>query len=140
MATAEVAEALRLAMTQQMMSGLSFHPFEALMYLAPATSVWLFLGIFTLEWPTIIAKNHLSVVVEHPLKFLAASTLGFMVSTLVPASEDAELSTLPAVVPGTSQVHAAVHATPPTPVRPNEGPASAPRHPSLQPPDYSAVT
>lgn len=79
---AEVAESVRLVMTQYLLVGKKFHPFEGLMYLAPATAFWLALGSLLTEVPRMLDDNALRVVVSNPLKFLAAAAMGFGVNLL----------------------------------------------------------
>lgn len=79
---AEVAEAVRLVMTQYLLVGKKFHPFEGLMYLAPATAFWLGLGSLITEVPRMLQDNAFAVVAKNPLKFLAAAAMGFGVNLL----------------------------------------------------------
>ena len=79
---AEVAESVRLVMTQYLLVGRKFHPFEGLMYLAPATAFWLALGSLLTEVPRMLHDNALAVVLNTPVKFLAAAVMGFGVNLL----------------------------------------------------------
>jgi len=79
---AEVAEAVRLVMTQYLLVGRKFHPFEGLMYIAPATAFWLAIGSLCTEVPRMIKDGALGVVLQNPLKFLAAAAMGFGVNVL----------------------------------------------------------
>lgn len=78
----ECAEAGRLIMTQTLLQGLSFHPIESMLYIAPASVAWMLIGSVVTEIPEMLRKGGLDIIVEHaPLFFLAAS-LGFVVTTL----------------------------------------------------------
>jgi hypothetical protein len=78
----ETAEAGRLIMTQTLLQGSSFHPIEGLMYLAPASVVWmaLFAGFF--EVPAIVKSGALRIVFENPGLFAIAASMGFGVMAL----------------------------------------------------------
>jgi hypothetical protein len=78
----ESAEAARLIMTQTLLQGMSFHPMEGLMYLAPASIIWMVIGAAMMEFQEIADKNALLIVKNNPGLFLAAATMGFGVMTL----------------------------------------------------------
>jgi hypothetical protein len=78
----ESSEALRLIMTQILLQGHSFHPIEGMMYLAPACVFWMILGAAILEFPTMIREGAHTIVLENPVLFLGAATMGFAVTTL----------------------------------------------------------
>mmetsp|Transcript_10735 Transcript_10735/g.18672 ORF Transcript_10735/g.18672 Transcript_10735/m.18672 type:complete len:347 (-) Transcript_10735:641-1681(-) len=82
MLASETGEALRLVMTQWLLTGLKFHPVEGLMYLAPACSLWLLAGASVLEFRKMAAENAVDIIYAHPLKFAAAAVMGFMVNGL----------------------------------------------------------
>lgn len=78
----ESSEALRLIMTQTLLQGLSFHPIEGMMYLAPACLMWMVVGAAILEFPTILREGALSIITENTFLFFAAASMGFAVTTL----------------------------------------------------------
>eukprot|EP00884_Botryococcus_braunii_P023437 jgi/Botrbrau1/9778/Bobra.85_1s0022.2 len=78
----ETFEAIRLVMTQILLVGLKFHPIEGLMYLAPACTAWLVLGVALLEWPRMAAENALDLMAAKPLLYLTAAAMGFGVNSL----------------------------------------------------------
>jgi hypothetical protein len=78
----ETSEACRLIMTQTLLQGLSFHPIESMMYLAPACVLWMILGAAFLELPSIVNDGAISIVLQHPFSFFAAASMGFCVTTL----------------------------------------------------------
>lgn len=82
MFASESFEALRLVMTQLLLTGLKFHPVEGLMYLAPSCFFWLALGSVWLELPSMMQNNALAVVASQPLFFGSAAVLGFAVNFL----------------------------------------------------------
>lgn len=55
---------------------------EGLMYLAPACSFWLLLGVAFYEWPKMAEANALSLIAAKPLMYLAAAAMGFGVNSL----------------------------------------------------------
>ena len=55
---------------------------EGLMYLAPACSFWLLLGVAFYEWPKMAEANALSLIAAKPLIYLAAAAMGFGVNSL----------------------------------------------------------
>lgn len=79
---AEVAESVRIVMTQYLLVGKKFHPFEGLMYLAPATAFWLAIGSLITELPRMLQDNALAVIMTNPIKFIAAPVMGFGVNLL----------------------------------------------------------
>ena len=79
---AEIAESVRLVMTQYLLTGKKFHPFEGLMYLAPATALWLGIGSLITEVPSMIRDGAIDVVTRNALKFAAAACMGFGVNLL----------------------------------------------------------
>ncbi len=79
---AEVIEAVRLVMTQVLLTNLHFHPIEGLMYLGPACAGWLLTGSAVLEAKSMALQGAGQVVLARPLQFAAAGTLGFFVNGL----------------------------------------------------------
>ena len=55
---------------------------EGLMYLAPACSFWLLLGVAFYEWPIMAEANALGLIAAKPLLYLAAAAMGFGVNSL----------------------------------------------------------
>lgn len=55
---------------------------EGLMYLAPACSFWLLLGVATVEWPRMAEEDALSLIANKPLLYLLAAAMGFGVNSL----------------------------------------------------------
>jgi hypothetical protein len=78
----ETAEAGRLIMTQMLLHGHSFHPIEGLMYLAPASVVWMIMFAAVFEVPAILQTGAMGIVLENPGLFLLAATMGFSVMAL----------------------------------------------------------
>jgi hypothetical protein len=78
----ETAEAGRLIMTQMLLHGHSFHPIEGLMYLAPASVVWMTMFAAVFEVPAILQTGAMGIVLENPGLFLLAATMGFGVMAL----------------------------------------------------------
>lgn len=52
------------------------------MYLAPACLFWMTLGAAVLEVPTMIQEGAHVIVLQNPLLFCGAATMGFGVTTL----------------------------------------------------------
>lgn len=52
------------------------------MYLAPACTCWLALGMLLVEWPAMQQAGALSLMAARPLLYLSAAALGFAVNTL----------------------------------------------------------
>lgn len=82
MFVSESFEAVRLVMTQILLTGMKFHPIEGLMYLAPSCSFWLFLGSLWLELPSMMETDAWNVVASRPLYFASAAVMGFAVNFL----------------------------------------------------------
>lgn len=82
MMLSECFEATRLVMTQILLVGLKFHPIEGLMYLAPACTFWLIIGVATLELRRMMEENAFQLIADRPLLYLAAAAMGFGVNAL----------------------------------------------------------
>jgi len=82
MLAAEMAEVMRLVLTQKLLNTQKFHPLEGLMYLAPASLLWISVFCLALEAPRMAAMGAFSTVAAHPLLFALAAGLGFVVNTL----------------------------------------------------------
>lgn len=82
MLSSESFEAIRLVLTQLLLTGLKFNPIEGLMYLAPACTFWLALGSLVLESRDMARSNAAALVGRYPLQFLAAASMGFAVNSL----------------------------------------------------------
>jgi hypothetical protein len=78
----ESAEACRLIMTQTLLQGLSFHPIEGMLYLAPASVVWMAAGAAAFEVRPMLASGDWAIVMANPGLFAAAASMGFLVTTL----------------------------------------------------------
>ena len=52
------------------------------MYLAPACTFWLFIGMLLVEWPAMSAANALGMMAARPFLYFSAAALGFLVNTL----------------------------------------------------------
>ena len=53
---------------------------EGMYFVSPASLIFLGILIATLEWQQMVDENAWGQIVEHPLIFLAAGTLGFGVN------------------------------------------------------------
>ena len=82
MFASEVAEALRLVLTQKLLRNMKFHPVEGLMYFAPACTLWLTLGALIFEVPRLRSDGGLAAIAGHPAHFAAAAVMGFSVNAL----------------------------------------------------------
>lgn len=80
--TSEFAEAVRLVLTQYLLVGVKLEPLEGLMYMAPASMLWLALGSVVAEFPKMHANQALLIPLQHPGPFLLAAVSGFLVSIL----------------------------------------------------------
>lgn len=78
MLLSEIADALRLVLTQLLLSSSTWHPVEALMYLAPACAACLVVGIYFAEWEAMQRQDALSKLARRPMLYLLASVLGFV--------------------------------------------------------------
>jgi hypothetical protein len=79
----ESAEAGRLIMTQTLLQGtMTFHPIEGLMYLAPASVVWMALFAGCFEVPKMLRTGALRIVFDNQGLFVLAATMGFAVTAL----------------------------------------------------------
>ena len=52
------------------------------MYLAPACTMWLFLGVLLVEWPAMAREGALGLMQAKPLLYMAAAVMGFGVNAL----------------------------------------------------------
>lgn len=82
MMLSECFEATRLVMTQILLVGLKFHPIEGLMYLAPACTFWLVIGVATLDLRRMLEEGAFQLIADRPLMYLAAAAMGFGVNAL----------------------------------------------------------
>lgn len=82
MLLSETTEALRLVMTQVLLTGLKFHPIEGLMYLAPSCFFWLGSGSLLMELRPMLKAGGFVVMASAPFKFFLAGCMGFAVNAL----------------------------------------------------------
>ena len=82
MMSSETFEAIRLVITQLLLTDLKFHPIEGLMYLSPACFFWLALGSLTTELRPMLSSGAFEVVAAQPWKFCLAAGLGFAVNSI----------------------------------------------------------
>jgi drug/metabolite transporter (DMT)-like permease len=80
MLLSEAADALRLVLTQLLLSSSLWHPIEALMYLAPGCAASLVLGVFFVEWDAMQTEQALAKIADRPLTYALAAVLGFAVN------------------------------------------------------------
>ena len=80
-----ICEGLRLVMMQSLVAKRSFHPIEALFYLAPAASFWMLLFVGSTEAIHIHQDQHLAHVVAHPIYIAASAVAGFGVNAMAMA-------------------------------------------------------
>ena len=52
------------------------------MYLAPACTMWLVLGVAIVEWPAMARENALGLIRDKPALYMAAAAMGFGVNAL----------------------------------------------------------
>ena len=106
----ESFEATRLVMTQVLLVGLKFHPsalhphelslsqlqnaldavthaVEGLMYLAPACSMWLGMGVLLLEWPAMVRADALGLMRAKPFLYLSGALLAVFAARRVTDSQ-----------------------------------------------------
>jgi len=76
----EVFEAVRLVLTQFLLTNLKFSIIEGQYWLAPASAISLVAFSAFLEWPTILRENKLAVVSEHMHLFVASALMGLLVN------------------------------------------------------------
>eukprot|EP00041_Stephanoeca_diplocostata_P012610 m.211154 g.211154 ORF g.211154 m.211154 type:complete len:289 (-) comp19023_c0_seq31:501-1367(-) len=77
-----VSEAIRLVLTQKMLTNMKFSPVEGLHYMAPSGALCMTLLVILFELRPMVQHNAWSVVVAHPMMFVSASVLGFALNIL----------------------------------------------------------
>lgn len=77
MAGSMVCEALRLVLTQSLVSKRAMHPVQTLAYLAPAATMWMLLLAGLTEALAIHQHQALYDVLKHPTMLLASAAAGF---------------------------------------------------------------
>lgn len=82
MFSAETAEAIRLILTQYFLQNLKFGVVEGQYVLAPASAFWLFLASFLYEFEDMKNAGAFSIILQYPLYFLVASSMGLAVNFL----------------------------------------------------------
>ena len=82
MLSSEFSEAFRMAVLQYLLGNLRFELIEGLYIMAPASFLFLVLGIFAFEWGALREEDGLGKIAETPHKSLAAAFLGFLVNLL----------------------------------------------------------
>jgi len=80
MLTAEVAEAVRLVLTQKLLQNLKFGVIEGQYWMAPISALWLFAAAAVSELPRALASDAASIVAAHGGLFLLSASLGFFVN------------------------------------------------------------
>lgn len=82
MFSSEIAEAIRLLLTQFLLQNLKFNVIENQYIIAPASTFWLFLASLIFEMPTMIERNAFLVIFNNFPLFLLASCMGLGVNYL----------------------------------------------------------
>jgi hypothetical protein len=77
-----LTEAVRLVMTDFLLSGVKMKVLESLYYLSPAGGACLFAVGCAIEGPLLLAKGHQYRPLQHPFTFLAAASMGLGVQLL----------------------------------------------------------
>ena len=80
MLVCELSEAFRTAGMQYLLAARSFSLFDGLYYFSPATLGFLVILVYVFEWESLRDAAHAAAIADHPLLFLCASTLGFLVN------------------------------------------------------------
>lgn len=76
MCLAELSEGTRLVLQQKMLQNLKFGVVEGQYYMAPASAACLFLGSLVFEVPSMVTSGDYNIILDHPLLFFLAGTLG----------------------------------------------------------------
>lgn len=79
---AESFEATRLALTQYLLQNLHFSVIEGQYILAPATALSLIVASLVFEGPAIVENDSFSIMLNNPVTFFFAATLGLAVNLL----------------------------------------------------------
>jgi len=79
---AELAEGIRLILTQFFLQQLKFGVIEGQYVLAPASAFWLFMASAFYELPTMLEKNAFTIVIDNIGLFLVVSFMGIAVNFL----------------------------------------------------------
>eukprot|EP00286_Rhodomonas_abbreviata_P000014 CAMPEP_0181288346 /NCGR_PEP_ID=MMETSP1101-20121128/283_1 /TAXON_ID=46948 /ORGANISM="Rhodomonas abbreviata, Strain Caron Lab Isolate" /LENGTH=316 /DNA_ID=CAMNT_0023392461 /DNA_START=136 /DNA_END=1083 /DNA_ORIENTATION=+ len=77
-----VTEAIRLVMTDYLLSGVKMQVLESVYWLSPAGGICLFLTGCVVEGPALMGGADLSKIAANPLTFFLAASLGLMVQLL----------------------------------------------------------
>jgi drug/metabolite transporter (DMT)-like permease len=85
MLSSVAAEGLRLVLMQHLVARKQMHSLEALLYLAPACSLWLLLYVAMFEMPRMVEHQALSIVTKAPGMFLVSGCIGFGVNGMAMA-------------------------------------------------------
>lgn len=80
MFAAETCEAVRLVLTQKLLTNLRFGAMEGLYYMAPICTFWMWGGGLVFEVPTALREGAFARVAAHAGTFAAAAVLGFAVN------------------------------------------------------------
>jgi hypothetical protein len=76
----ELMEGIRLVITQFFLQQLKFGVTESQYVLAPACAFWLFLASLIFEFPDMMEKGAINVVLQYPFHFLIAASMGIGVN------------------------------------------------------------
>jgi hypothetical protein len=82
MLLSEIAEAMKLVMTQVLLNNFKLSVFESLYYLAPAGLLWMIIAIIFFELDDLIKDDAWSIIVNNAGMFVLAGVLGFLVNIL----------------------------------------------------------
>jgi len=80
MLLSQLADAVRLVMTQVLLTSFQFHSLEGLMHLSPACTLFLWAGASVLELPAMRANGAWSLVTARPMLYGASAVMGFLVN------------------------------------------------------------